>query len=167
MPWYLYNHPFVQNAERHTHFTRVQGNEYARYCIRYRIPLIVNESTPEIINKIDSHSLQGFSKYIKIKILDFYSEDCTIQTAIFVTEIYNSIYVCYLSSVSYTHTMYKFAFDKIWHKTDHMFVLLNFQYICNVILKQVHYWFIYFLWNWFMGKGVIFFSFVFIYTYIT
>ncbi len=30
------------------------------------------------------------------------------KTAIFVTEIYNSIYVCYLSSVSYTHTIYKY-----------------------------------------------------------
>ncbi len=35
------------------------------------------------------------------------------KTAIFVTEIYNSIYVCYLSSVSYTQTMHEFAFDKI------------------------------------------------------
>ncbi len=54
-------------------------HEYAIYCIRYRIPLIVNESPPEIINKIDIHSLQGFSKYIKIKILESYNEDCTIQ----------------------------------------------------------------------------------------
>ncbi len=54
-------------------------HEYARYCIRYCILLIVNESPPEIINKIDTHSLQGFSKYIKIKILETYNEDCTIQ----------------------------------------------------------------------------------------
>ncbi len=87
MPWYLYNLPFVQNAERHNHFTRAQGNlymmrpkhEYARYCIRYCIPLIVNESPPEIINKVDTHSLQGFSKYIKIKILESYNEHCPIQ----------------------------------------------------------------------------------------
>ncbi len=60
------------------------------------------------------------------------------KTAIFVTEIYNSIYVCHLSSVSYTHTMHEFAFNKIWHKTDHMFLILNFQYFCNAIVKQVH-----------------------------
>ncbi len=46
--------------------------EYARYCIRYCIPLIVNESPPEIINKIDTHSLQGFSKYIKINKTDLW-----------------------------------------------------------------------------------------------
>ncbi len=52
LPLYLYNLHFLQNAERHNYFTRAQGNlyimrpkhEYARYCIRYRIPLIVNES---------------------------------------------------------------------------------------------------------------------------
>ncbi len=85
--WYLYNLPFVQNADGHNHLTRAQNNlymmrpkhEYARFCIRYHIPLIVNESSPEIINKIDTHSLQGFSKYIKIKILESYNKDCTIQ----------------------------------------------------------------------------------------
>ncbi len=78
--------PFVQNAERHNHFTRAQCNlymmrpkhEYARYCIRYHTPLIVNESPPEIINKIDTHRLQGFCKYITIEILVSYNEDCTI-----------------------------------------------------------------------------------------
>ncbi len=55
--------------------------EYARYCIRYRIPLIVNESPHEINNKINTHSLQGFSKYIKIKILESYNQNCTIQNS--------------------------------------------------------------------------------------
>ncbi len=49
----------------HIHLTRAQNNlymirpkhEYARYCIRYNIPLIVNESPPEIINNIDTDSL--------------------------------------------------------------------------------------------------------------
>ncbi len=54
-------------------------HEYARYCIRYCIPLIVNESPPEIIDKVDTNSLQCFSKYIKIKILESYNEDHTIQ----------------------------------------------------------------------------------------
>ncbi len=49
------------------------------YQSRYCIPLIVNESPPEIINKIGTHNLQGFHKYIKIKILESYNKDCTIQ----------------------------------------------------------------------------------------
>ncbi len=69
MPWYHYNLPFVQKTDRHNYLTRAQGNlymmrpkqEYARYCIRYHIPFIVNKSSPEIFSKIDTHSLQGFS----------------------------------------------------------------------------------------------------------
>ncbi len=72
------------------------------------IPLIVNVSPPEIINKIDTHSFQGFSKYIKIKILESYNEECTIQNCYICTEIYDSTYVCYLFSVSYTLTIYKY-----------------------------------------------------------
>ncbi len=69
LPWYHYNLPFVQNTDIHNHLTRAQGNlymmrpkhTYARYCSRYCIPFIVNKSSPEIIGKIDTHNLQGFS----------------------------------------------------------------------------------------------------------
>ncbi len=44
------------------------------------------------------------------------------KTAIFVTEIYHSIYVCYLSFVSYTHTMHEFAFDKFHCKTGTLMI---------------------------------------------
>ncbi len=41
LPWYHYKRPFVQNADRHNHLTRAQGNlymmrpkhEYPIYCI--------------------------------------------------------------------------------------------------------------------------------------
>ncbi len=75
MPWYHYNLPFVQNADRHNHLTRAQGNlymrpkyEYARYCSRYHIPFIVNKSSPEIINKIDTHiAFKGFLNILRLK----------------------------------------------------------------------------------------------------
>ncbi len=54
-------------------------HEYSSYCIRYHMPFILNKRSPEIINKIDNHSLQGFSKYSKIKILELYNQYCTIQ----------------------------------------------------------------------------------------
>ncbi len=69
--WEDDNLPFVKNADRHNHLTRAQGNlymmrpkhEYARYCIKHHIPFIVDKSSPEIINKIDTLSFQGFLKY--------------------------------------------------------------------------------------------------------
>ncbi len=66
--------------------TRLQGKihqwgpmyEYARKCIRYNIPSTVNSTPTNIIEKIYTHSMEGFSKYIKQNILQSYQENCTI-----------------------------------------------------------------------------------------
>ncbi len=44
-------------------------HEYARKYIRYNIPSTVNSTPTNIIEKIYTHSMQGFSKYIKQNIL--------------------------------------------------------------------------------------------------
>ncbi len=54
-----------------------------------------------------------FPNILRLKYKNPTMKTALFKTALFVTEIYNSIYVCYLSSVSYTHTMHEFAFDKI------------------------------------------------------
>ncbi len=80
-------------------------HEYARYCIIYCRPQIVNESSTEIINKIDTHSFEGFSKYIKIKILESYNENCTTQNCYICNRNLETLcmFVIY-PQVSYTHT---------------------------------------------------------------
>ncbi len=70
----------------HSHETRSQGNihqwrpmhEYAKKCMRYNIPSTVNSTPTNIIEKIYTHSMQCFSKYIKQNILQSYQENCTI-----------------------------------------------------------------------------------------
>ena len=87
LPHYLQNMPFVTNATIHEHSTRFQhklrlmkpNHEYARNCIRYHVPVVVNATSPEITNKIYTHSLQGFAWYIKLKTIQSYQENCTIQ----------------------------------------------------------------------------------------
>ncbi len=44
-------------------------HEYVRKCIRYNIPSTVNSTPTNIIEKIYTYSMQGFSKYIKQNIL--------------------------------------------------------------------------------------------------
>ncbi len=51
------------------------GHQCERIVKFQKKPLILNESPLEIIKKIDTHSLQGFSKYNKI--LEHYNEDWT------------------------------------------------------------------------------------------
>jgi hypothetical protein len=86
LPYYLQNLPFNPNTNTHNHNTRRQydlrqmkpNHEYARKCLRYDIPIVINSAPVEIIDKIDTHSLPGFAGYIKLKILQSYQENCTI-----------------------------------------------------------------------------------------
>jgi hypothetical protein len=86
LPDYLQTLPFKTNRSLHDHSTRIHDyvhtnrpeHEFARKCIRYSIPMIINNTPVEIIEKIHTHSLQGYAQYIKTKILLSYEENCTI-----------------------------------------------------------------------------------------
>ncbi len=75
LPYYLQNVSFKPYI--HSHGTRSQGkihqwkpmHEYARKCIRYKFSSTVNITPTNIIDKIYTHSMQGFSKYIKQNVL--------------------------------------------------------------------------------------------------
>ncbi len=53
-------------------------HEYAKMCIQYNIPNTVNNITTNIIDKIYTHSMQGFTGYVKQSLLQFYQQSCTI-----------------------------------------------------------------------------------------
>ncbi len=46
-------------------------------CVQFDIPQIVNNCPNSILDKINTHSLQGFSGYIKTNYLQCYQENCT------------------------------------------------------------------------------------------
>ncbi len=76
LPYYLQNLPFNKNTI-HSHTTRTQHNihqmkpnhEYARKCIQYVPPILINNAPIEILEKVYTRSLHGFAGYIKLKIL--------------------------------------------------------------------------------------------------
>ncbi len=82
--FYLQSLPFQVN--RNIQETRPQNNifqsrpmhEYAKNCIQYNIPNTVNNIINNIIDKIYTHSIYGFSGYLKQGILQSYQERCTI-----------------------------------------------------------------------------------------
>ncbi len=86
MPHYLQSQPFNPNTETHNHATRAQHNihqllskhVFANICVRFDIPMTINNSPNSILDKINTHSLQGFSGYIKAHFLESYQENCTI-----------------------------------------------------------------------------------------
>ncbi len=83
LPYYLQNMPFHPNTDTHSYPTRIQYNlhqykikhEYAKRCIRYDIPITINNFPSEVLDKIDTHSLQGFAGYVKVYILQTYNNN--------------------------------------------------------------------------------------------
>ncbi len=61
-------------------------HEYAKKCIRYSIPNTINNTTPNIFDKIYTHSMQGFSGYIKQSILHSSQKHCSILNAIYMQD---------------------------------------------------------------------------------
>lgn len=87
LPHYLSDMPFNTNADTHNYNTRqledihqpLAKHDYAKKCLRFNLPITVN-STPDIIlDKIGTHSLAGFSWFIKEYTLNLYSMVCTIE----------------------------------------------------------------------------------------
>ncbi len=86
LPHFLQNLPLNGNINAHRHATQTQNNigqmrpihKYARKCITYKVPMTVNNAPDEIVNKVYTHSLQGFAEYIKTKIRQLCQETCTI-----------------------------------------------------------------------------------------
>ncbi len=53
----------------------MSNHVFAKNFVRFDIPMTINNC---IIDQIDTHSLQGFSGYIKAHILQCYQEMCNI-----------------------------------------------------------------------------------------
>ena len=48
-------------------------------CIRYFLPKLIRDTAPEILEKVNTHSIHGFASYTKRSLLDKYSETCEIE----------------------------------------------------------------------------------------
>ena len=60
------------------HTTKIQ-TKTAEKSLRYILPKLINETIPLILNKIYTHSLYGYTNYIKQYFLSNYSYVCTID----------------------------------------------------------------------------------------
>ena len=54
--------------------TRMGENSF-----RYFLPKIINQTIPEILDKVFSHSLQGFALYVKQNYISRYNTDCSLE----------------------------------------------------------------------------------------
>ncbi len=76
-PHYLQALPFHPNTRTHDHNTCIKHNvchpiakhTFVKICVRFSILRIVNDCPNSILDKINTHSLHGFSVYIKTHFL--------------------------------------------------------------------------------------------------
>ncbi len=86
LPHYLRALPFHHNTRTHDHNTRIKHNIhhpiakhiFVKNCVRFGIPRIVNDCPNSILDKINTHSLQGFTVYIKTHFVQSYQENCPL-----------------------------------------------------------------------------------------
>ena len=86
LPQYLQDIPISINQNLHTHNTR-QANEihvtrihheFARRLVRNSIPYTINNLPKQVVSKIRTHSLTGFTAYTKHFLIQSYEENCTL-----------------------------------------------------------------------------------------
>ena len=86
LPRYFEN-SFPRNSETHHYLTlrnrEIQLNQYKTThggnTLRYFLPSIISNLPPCIIDKIETHSYDGFSRYVNKFIISSYSSVCEIE----------------------------------------------------------------------------------------
>ena len=87
LPKYFLSFQCVPRSSVHDHDTRGASridNLYTRThmaakCIRSHLPVLLNDTPAIIIDKIDTHSIQGFSFFIKRYYLSQYTTQCQLR----------------------------------------------------------------------------------------
>ena len=73
---YLHHYNIRSKYLLHTLKTKTRMGENS---VRYFLPKIINQTIPEILDKIFSHSLQGFAFYVKQNYISMYNIDCSLE----------------------------------------------------------------------------------------
>ena len=87
LPVYLLNWNIIPNYNIHSHDTRKATNihtsmtrhEFAKKSLKHNLPHTINDTPELVLEKIITHSLQGFAYYLKTYILQRYHYACTIS----------------------------------------------------------------------------------------
>ena len=87
LPAYFNQLPFAFNNQMHHHETRGfkrafvprVNHEFSKKNIRYIAAITYNSTSDSVIAKIYTHSLLGFSTYVKNQIIEHYNNRCTIE----------------------------------------------------------------------------------------
>ena len=72
----MHNYPTRNNSFIPRNVTRLHAS---RRCLRNHVSVVLNNTCDNIINKINTHSYEGFAAYVKKYIISSYSTECSIE----------------------------------------------------------------------------------------
>ena len=86
LPLYFYSFKIATQGSQHNHNTRHKNcliiartrTLYADKRLKLYLPRLLNKTSSSILDNIATHSLAGFSSYIKIRINQTYEEQCSV-----------------------------------------------------------------------------------------
>ena len=86
LPAYLLDWEIISNANIHIHDTRTSSkihtarsnHEFAKKCLKYNLPHIINDTPEIVVEKIYTHSLRGLTTYAKQFLIQKYTDTCAI-----------------------------------------------------------------------------------------
>ena len=88
LPSYFREDFVIRNETNHNYFTRHHQDlrlptfirNYSRQTLRYSLAKTINEAPNCLTDKVHTHSLKGFSNYVKHYFLSHYNRECHIQS---------------------------------------------------------------------------------------
>ena len=79
LPTYFQQWNLIHNVDVHSQIATYRVNrEFAKKCIRYNLPFIINNTINSVKDKLLTHSLKGFANYAKYTFIHAYEESCSI-----------------------------------------------------------------------------------------
>ena len=70
-------HPYGTRQSSHLHYG-ITRTAKARKCIRYSLPILIDNTSQDILDKVGTHSIDGFSFYVKTRTIEDYASICHI-----------------------------------------------------------------------------------------
>ena len=71
-------HPYGTRQSSHLHHDITRTTK-ARKCIRYLLPILIDNTSQDILDKVGTHSIEGFSFYVKTRSIEDYASICHIR----------------------------------------------------------------------------------------
>ena len=141
---------FQDFSHEHDHNTRqslvlnnmFSSSRYGENCIRFYLPLLVNNSSQCVLEKVTTHRYQGFMLYIKKRMIDRYVAQCYVRLCYDCNRNWWNASDAWLFVIVPVYTLVNMLFSH-WVS---LYVCVIFHLMCSIFCRH-HNCFVQYLWS--------------------